>query len=137
VVHVPASLIRDSNVKRPVNIILLMVFFLLAGCHASRSGRSFDQIRNQVEGKTAEEVLALLGPPDSRQAFPLGDEQWIWWNYTYLGGKDYAPEVRGKTVHLQITFEDPSFTGAAKAPNSKWQAVDPRSVSFVLPQTGK
>jgi hypothetical protein len=105
-------------------------------CHTSRSSRSFDQIRDLVKGKTAEEVMSLLGPPDSRQPFPLGDEEWIWWNYTYLGGQDYAPEVRGKTVHLQITFEAPSLTDAPKARNSKWQKVDPASVSFVLPQTG-
>jgi hypothetical protein len=113
-----------------VSILILQ----LVGCNSSsRSGRSFDQIRSLVQGKSAEEVMKLLGPPDSRQSFLLGDEQWIWWNYTYLGGKDYAPEVRGKTVHLQITFENPSVTGTEKPPYSKWQIVDPMSVSFLLP----
>jgi hypothetical protein len=112
------------------------LLLLLASCHSSsRSDRSFDQIRSLVQGKTAEEVLTLLGPPDSRQSFPLGDEQWIWWSYTYLGGMDYAPEVRGRTVHLQITFENPSVTGSSKPPYSKWQIVDPESVSFLMPGT--
>jgi hypothetical protein len=125
-------------VRRIIILFLLTVLpLLLVCCRTSRSSRSFDQIRDLVKGKTAEEVMTLLGPPDSRQSFPLGDEEWIWWNYTYLGGQDYAPEVRGKTVHLQITFESPSPLNTETAAHSKWQAVDPLSVSFVLPQTDK
>jgi hypothetical protein len=109
---------------------------LLGGCHSSsRSARSFDQIRSLVQGKTAEEVLMLLGPPDSRQSFLLGDEQWIWWNYTYLGGQDYSPEVRDRIVHLQIVFADPSFIESEKLPHSKWRVVDPSYVSFLMPGT--
>jgi hypothetical protein len=108
----------------------------LEGCHpAARSARSFDEIRSLVQGKTAAEIETLLGAPNSRQRSVLGTERWIWWNYTYLGGQDYAPEVRGKIVHLQIEFTNPSPTGSERPPYSKWRIVDPMSVSFLLPGT--
>jgi hypothetical protein len=113
--------------------LFAMCPLLLEGCHSSRSDSSFDQIRSRVQGKTAEEVLTLLGPPDTRRSFPLGDEQWIWWDYTFLGGEDYAPEVRGKIVHLQITFGDPIFLREASSSQKKLQTVDPESVSFLYP----
>lgn len=78
----------------------------------------------------------MLGSPDSRQALLLGDELWIWWNYTYLGGQDYPPEVRGTTVHLQIIFTNPEIAGAARPSYSRWRIEDPQNVSFLLPGGG-
>jgi hypothetical protein len=86
-----------------------------------------------VQGKTASEIEALLGAPDTRQTTELGTVQWIWWNYTYLGGKDYAPEFRDRPVHLQIVFADPSFAETEKTPVSKLRIVDPSRVSYLLP----
>jgi hypothetical protein len=109
----------------------------LWSCHAaSRSDRSFDEIRSLVQGKTATEIESLLGPPNSRQTSALGNERWIWWNYTFLGGEDYSPESRGKIVHLQIVFANPSPSSPEKPPYSTWRVADPTSVSFLLPQTG-
>jgi hypothetical protein len=117
-------------------LISISLFLCLGGCHlASHSDRSFDEIRSLVQGKTATEIEALLGSPNSRKTSELGTERWIWWNYTYLGGQDYAPEVRGRIVHLQIEFTNPSFTEAEKPPYSKWRIVDPMSVSFLMPGT--
>jgi hypothetical protein len=112
----------------------ISLILCLGGCHATpRSDRSFDEIRGLVQGKTAAEIEALLGPPNSRQTSVLGDERWIWWNYTYLGGQDYSPEARNRIVHLQIVFADPALTSSEKLPHSKWRVVDPMSVSFLLP----
>src|SRR4051794_963590 len=87
--------------------ILMLVLLLLAGCSpAARSKKSWDEIRTLVAGKTEAEVTKLLGNPDHREKLPFGDERWTWWNYTYLG-KEWAPEVRGKIVHLEITFAGP------------------------------
>jgi hypothetical protein len=123
-------------VKSSIRLLLVLLAFLVA-CHGSpRSDRSFDQIRTLVQGKTASEVEAILGPPDSRQPLLLGDERWIWWNYTFLGGQDYSPEVRGRIVHLQITFANPDLAGKDRPPYSRWRVDDPMNVSFVLPQAG-
>lgn len=89
-----------------------------------------------VQGKTASEIEKILGPPDSRQSFLLGDERWIWWNYTFLGGQDYPPEVRGQIVHLQITFANPEVADSRKPSYAAWRILDPLSVSFVLPEGG-
>jgi hypothetical protein len=125
-------------VKTLSSLLLAISMFLgLGGCHpAARSARSFDEIRNLVQGKTAADVEALLGAPNSRQTSVLGTERWIWWNYTYLGGQDYAPEFRGRIVHLQIEFANPSPTEVEKPPYSKWRIVNPLSVSFLLPKAG-
>jgi hypothetical protein len=107
---------------------------VFVACHAnSRSDKSFDEIRSMVQNKTAAEVEKLLGPPDSRQALLLGDERWIWWNYTFLGGGDYPPEMRGKIVHLEITFANPDVSGSGRPSYSEWRIADPLSVSFILP----
>jgi hypothetical protein len=125
-------------VKPSNRILALALLALLAGCHgAPRSERSFDQIRALVLGKTASEIEKILGPPDSRQPLLLGDERWIWWNYTFLGGKDYSPEVRGQVVHLQITFANPDLSGNGRPSYSTWRVDDPFSVSFVLPQADR
>jgi hypothetical protein len=125
---------KDLNVKRSILALSTLLLCLLAACHSSpRSDKSFDQIRGMVQGKTATEIEKILGPPDSRQPGLLGDERWIWWNYTYIGGQDYSPEIRGQIVHLQITFANPNVAVSIKPPYAKWRILDPQSVSFVLP----
>jgi hypothetical protein len=107
----------------------------LAACGrpAARSGRSFDQVQKLVAGKTAAEVATLLGPPDSRQELLADDERWVWWNYTYLDGANYAPEIRGQVVHLEITFESPSLVSATPVPREQWRVSGPLGVSYSLP----
>jgi hypothetical protein len=120
-----------------VHAFLFAFLSLLFACHHSpRSDRSFDQIRILVQGKSASEIEQILGPPDSRQSLLLGDERWIWWNYTYLGGVNYSPEVRGQIVHLQITFANPDLSGRDRPPYSQWRIEDPLSVSYLLPAAG-
>jgi outer membrane protein assembly factor BamE (lipoprotein component of BamABCDE complex) len=111
------------------------MLLLLAGCSpAARSNRSFDEIRTLVAGKTEAEVAKLLGNPDHREKLPFGDERWTWWNYTYLGGKEWAPEVRGKIVHLEITFAGPLVAAAGDDEPSRWQVSEPYGVGFRLPE---
>jgi len=113
--------------------LAIMLPWLLFACHSSpRLDKSFDQIRSLVQGKTAAEIQAILGPPDSRQLMLLGDERWIWWDYTFLGGQDYSPQIRGQVVHLQITFTNPSLSGRNRPPYSQWRIDDPSSVSYLL-----
>ena len=123
--------------NRSILALSLLFLSLFVSCQSHpRSDRSFDQIRSIVRGKTASEIEKILGPPDSRQPLLLGDERWIWWNYTFLGGQDYSPEVRGKIVHLQITFANPDLSGKARPPYSRWRVEDPLSVSYLLPTAG-
>lgn len=127
---------RDLDMKRYVPAFLALFLFLLASCNSSpRSDRSFDQIRDMVFGKTASEIEGILGAPDSRQSI-LGDERWLWWDYTYLGGKDYRPEVRGQIVHLQITFRKPGIAGPRPS-YSEWRVLEPQDVSYLLPDGGE
>jgi hypothetical protein len=109
----------------------------LAACRpGAKSGRSFDQIQQLVAGKTAAEVAAILGPPNARQALLADDERWVWWNYTYLDGANYAPEIRGQVVHLEITFESPSLASTAEVapvPQEQWRVSGPLAVSYSLP----
>lgn len=109
----------------------LLVLLLACGKTTPRSDQSFDQIRELVAGKSAAEVEALLGEPDTRESVLVGDERWIWWNYTFLDGEDIPPELRGQIVHLEITFErssDPSESG-----ESAWRISGPLGVSYSLP----
>jgi hypothetical protein len=125
------------NMRSVSGTLSIVLLFLLFACHGSpRSDKSFDQIRSMVQGKTALEIEEILGPPDSRQPLLLGDERWIWWNYTYLGGQDYSPEVRDQVVHLQITFANPDLSGKDRPAYSQWRIEDPLGVSFVLPASG-
>ena len=129
---------RDFDMKRCVAAFFALLLSLLTACNPSpRSDRSFDQIRDLVQGKTASEIEGLLGAPDSRQPSLLGDERWLWWDYTYLGGKDYRPEFRGQVVHLQITFRSPSLASAGKPSYSEWRVENPQDVSFLLPDGGR
>lgn len=116
--------------KLPRLMVLLITLVCLHCRPVDRLQKSFDQINELVEGKTAEEVEKLLGPPDTRQRVLLGDERWIWWNYTYLDGSDYAPEVRRRVVHLEITFRNPAAPDGPRLPYSKWRVLTPYGVSY-------
>ena len=117
--------------KRLAFAALGLLVLVACGKTAARSDRSFDQIRELVAGKSAAEVAALLGEPDTRESVLVGDERWIWWNYTFLDGEDLPPELRGQVVHLEITFErspNPSASG-----ESAWRVSGPLGVSYSLP----
>lgn len=107
-----------------------MATLALAGCGGvrPRSDWSFDEIRSKVSGRSAAEVEKLLGEPDVRQPVLLGDERWIWWNYTYLDGADYPPEERGRVVHLEILFERPDTAAVSLA---AWKISGPLGVSYM------
>ena len=109
----------------------LLILVALAGCGhgAARSGQSFDEIRKLVSGKTAAEVTALLGKPDSRQKVLIDDERWIWWNYTVLDGDEYPTDMRGKVVHLEITFTRPQEPAPGSG-RDVWRVSSPFGVSY-------
>jgi len=117
---------------------MLMFLFSLLSCsqQVAKSKVSFNEIRALVTGKTAVEVESLLGKPDSRQPMSFAAERWIWWNYTYLDGANYPPEMRGQVVHLEIIFErdaGPAPSGSKPA-LSDLKATDPLFVSYMIPQ---
>jgi hypothetical protein len=117
-------------------MLITLVLLLACGQQGAKSKKSFDDIRDMVKGKTAAEVEHLLGEPDSRQPLVLSGERWVWWNYTYLDGKNYPPERRGQIVHLEIIFERMgTVAGNAKAALSDLRAADPLSVSYTIPQS--
>jgi len=108
---------------------------VLAGCRQPmpRSGRSYDEIRELVADKTADQVLHLLGEPDSRQAVLDADERWIWWNFTFLDGSDYPPEIRGTVVHLEILFDNPAPGFDERLPYSEWRIDGALGVTYRRP----
>lgn len=116
-------------------LIVLLGAGLLAACGGARprSEKSFDEIRDQVTDRSAAEIETLLGAPDVRQEVLLGDERWIWWDYTYLDGAGYPPEVRGRKVHLEILFERPEGAGGERPPASALRISGPLGVSYTLP----
>jgi hypothetical protein len=118
---------------------MCVVLYLTAlACGPSaRSRKPFDDIRSLVAGKTEAEVERLLGAPDHREDLPLGDERWIWWNYTYLGGKGWAPEWRDKVVHLEITFAAPIVAPVGSQGRSSWRVSEPYGVGYVMPDNGE
>ncbi len=115
---------------RRLRTLLLLLVATLAGCGGvrPRSDWSFDEIQRRVSGRSAEEVEKLLGEPDVRQPVLLGDERWVWWNYTYLDGADYPPEERGRVVHLEILFERPDSEPGSRA---AWKISGPLGVSYM------
>ena len=117
-----------------VSTILAALLGLAACRHGARSNRSFEQIQSLVAGKTAAEVAKLLGPPDLKQDLLADDMRWVWWNYTFLDGANFAPEIRGRVVHLEITFESPATTAAdPQIPRERWLVSGPLGVSYTLP----
>jgi hypothetical protein len=128
---------EGTELKNYYFFFLLSILLISGACRShSRSSKSFDEICRLVSGKSASEVEALLGKPDSREDLAIGDQRWIWWNYTSLEGENYAPELRGKVVHLEITFSSPIGLSNVSHSPSQWRVSSPLSVSFVLPQTG-
>jgi hypothetical protein len=98
--------------------------------NAARSRHSFDWIQRQAAGKTESQVERLLGKPDAREPRLIDDEVWIWWDYTFLDGEQYPPEVRGQVVHLEITFDKPPGTAGQDVPHAAWRVAGPSSVNF-------
>lgn len=115
-------------------LLLSVVFALLmVACSQSiHSRKSFDDISKAVEGKTTVEVEKLLGKPNAQEKSAMGDERWVWWNYAVLDGDSYAPEVRGKVVHLEITFA-PSGPSSGALPHSQWRVRQPFGVTYLFP----
>lgn len=126
--------------KRGVLLVGLAVLLLAggtAGCRGprARSERSFDEIQALARGKTADQILHLLGEPDSRQVVFNADERWIWWNYTFLDGNDCPPEMRGRVVHLEIVVRNPDRTRASRRPYSEWLVDDAFGITYRAPFT--
>ena len=120
--------------RRSVWLPALLALAVLAACghRAARSDKSFDQIRGLVSGKTAAEVAALLGKPDSRKSILIDDERWVWWNYTVLDGDEYPPDMRGRVVHLEITFSRPPEAQSGSG-REVWRVSNPFGVSYSFP----
>jgi len=112
-------------------LILSLALIFLACRPAARSSRSYDQIRDLVAGRTAAEVEQLLGKPDARETI-LDESRWVWWNYTFLDGDQYAPEIRGQIVHLEILFRKPLQSGP-EPPLTAWRVGGPLAVSYSRP----
>ncbi|HLX06733.1 MAG TPA: hypothetical protein VKY89_02605 [Thermoanaerobaculia bacterium] len=111
------------------------------GCRAHaagvpRSKQSFDPIQRLVTGRTEADVERLLGRPDAREARPADEDVWIWWDFTFLDGVQYAPEVRGQVVHLEITFARPQGVAGRQASHAGWRVAGPFSVSYSRRLTG-
>jgi hypothetical protein len=111
----------------------------ILGCggHGARSRRSFDQIQRLVVGRTEAEVERLLGAPDSREPQLVDDEVWIWWDYTFLDGTQYQPELRGRVVHLEITFGKPRPVAGTVTPRAAWRVSGPFAVNYSMPQPAR
>ncbi len=121
----------------PLLLLVCVSAFFACGGPSQHPRRSFDQIRELAAGKTEAEVEALLGKPDTRDKILAVNERWVWWDYAYLDGNQYAPEVRGRPVHLEITFESPgSLGGGPPPPSSEWRATGPGAISYSLPERG-
>jgi hypothetical protein len=56
-----------------------------------------DEAEEVVSDLTQLRTVGLLGKPDLREIV-LDDQRWVWWNYTFLDGDQYAPEIRGQVV---------------------------------------
>jgi hypothetical protein len=123
-------------VKRLGATLLGMVCVLALCCSAprARSEKCFDDISEMVRGKTASEVEKILGEPDSREPMVVAGERWIWWNYTYLDGNNYAPEERGRVVHLEIIFEPEVELGHGMATHADLRVSGPLGVSYAIPK---
>jgi hypothetical protein len=118
--------------------IALSLLIVACGHQRARSEKNFDKIREMVKGKTSSEIEQMLGKPDSKQEMLSSGERWIWWNYTFLGGNNYPPELRDKVVHLEIIFEPDDMAGVARASSTgELRASGPFGVSYTLPPETK
>jgi len=122
-----------------IGILLASLALLIgaAGCRSphARSTHSFDEIQTLARGKTAQQILQLLGEPDSRQEVFDAGERWIWWNYTFLDGKDCPPEMRGRVVHLEIVVRDPEKVNVDRRPYSEWRVDDAFGITYRAPSS--
>ncbi len=116
----------------------LAAVLVLVGCQGvkPRSDASFDEINQLVQGKRADQVIRLLGEPDTRRKVFDADERWIWWNYTFLDGNDHPPEVRGRVVHLEIVFKNPAQARQEPRPYTEWPVDGEFAVSYKMPSHG-
>ena len=121
--------------KRILLASLALLLLGTLGCRGprARSDSSFAEIQALARGKTAEQLLHLLGEPDSRQEVFDADERWIWWNYTFLDGKDCPPEMRGRVVHLEIVIRNPEHQRAGRRPYSEWRVDDAFGITYQAP----
>lgn len=119
--------------NRCLIVCVSLVVFMVACSRLTVPQKSFDEVRKAVEGKTTVEVEKLLGKPNAQEKSAMGDERWVWWNYAKLDGDSYPPEVRGRVVHLEITFADPSGTSGKALPHSQWRVRQPFGVSYLFP----
>ena len=117
---------------------MVMLLIGAAGCRGprARSERSFAEIQALAYGKNAEQLVQLLGEPDSRQPVFDADERWIWWNYTFLDGKDCPPEMRGRVVHLEIVIRNPSHRRDGPRRYAEWLVDDAFGITYQTPSTG-
>jgi len=111
----------------------LSLFLGISCSPIAQPRKSFEEICKNVEGKTTTEVKELLGEPNLHQVNQLGIERWIWWNYAVLDGDSYPPEVRGRIVHLEISFAAPSGHAGGSLPHSQWRVRQPFGVSYMFP----
>ena len=117
---------------------LTLVICIQGACRPrAKSDKSYDQICKLVAGKTEAEVARLLGQPDRLDKLPYGEERWTWWNYTYLAGQSWAPEVRDKIVHLEITFVGPIVAPVGIQERSTWRVSEPYGVGYVIPDNSE
>jgi hypothetical protein len=121
-------------------VIWLIVFLLVACGHRNvpKSPKCFDDIRDLVRGKNAAQIDSLLGHPDLREKMVFSGERWVWWDYTYLDGNKYPPDLRGRLVHLEIIFE-PTVKSAARTeavPSELWP-TDPLAITYTFSKTVK
>lgn len=131
-----ATLGEEQFVRTSIVVGLLSLAWLgLAHCAESgpRSRRSFSELSHRMQGRTAAQILELLGEPDSRRPVLDGDERWLWWNYTFLDGRDVPPELRGKVVHLDIVVVNPERGSTKRRPYSEWRIDDALGIRYRLP----
>lgn len=113
------------------SLLLGLTLTILACQPSPRSNRSYDEIRELILGKSGAEVEQLLGQPDLRENV-LDEQRWIWWNYTFLDGDQYAPEIRKQVVHLEIVLKNPA-PSRTTIPAAQWRVTGPLSVSYSMP----
>jgi hypothetical protein len=119
-----------------------LLLITATGCRGpkARSGHSFNEIQALARGKSAAQLLELLGEPDSRQVVFDADERWIWWDYTFLDGKDCPPEMRGRVVHLEIVVKNPvrslEKASPSRRPYSEWRVDDAFGITYRAPASG-